>query len=140
MDLTIIGLKIFVVSFLLNFLWEVQHSQLYTTCHRMKLIPLVRLLTWQTTKDAFWIVSFFLVVVLLFGLQGFMTSAVQMLSFVFLLLMFAWTVEKHALRTGRWNYSSAMPTVLGVGLSPLLELAVTGTLTLVLVFLFIPIT
>ena len=110
-------LFVFVVSFFLNFLWEVWHSQLYTTCLSMRLPAYIRLITWQSVKDAMWItLAYFL--------------APNMYVFVGGLLIFAFLVEWHAVRTKRWQYATTMPTVFGVGLTPLLELAVTGLATL----------
>lgn len=40
--------------------------------------------------------------------------------------------EYYALATGRWNYADVMPTVAGVGLSPLAQWIVVPSLTLVL--------
>ena len=42
--------------------------------------------------------------------------------------------EKISLSLGRWEYASSMPTLLGVGLTPLLELAITGVLTFLCLF------
>lgn len=42
------------------------------------------------------------------------------------LTLLASMVELHALATMRWTYTEAMPTVLSMGLSPLLQLPVTG--------------
>jgi hypothetical protein len=42
------------------------------------------------------------------------------------------TVEKVAIANGRWIYGPSMPTVLGVGLMPLLQWIVVPTATLVL--------
>lgn len=108
---------IFLIAFLLNFLWEVWHAQLYETCRTMPLPELTRLLTWQSIKDSFWITVAYLV-------------APTVLSFLVLLLIFSYAVERYALRHHWWQYAPAMPRVFGVGLSPLLELAVTGFIAL----------
>jgi hypothetical protein len=104
---------LFGVSFLLNLAWEFAHVRLYTT----KVTSLF--LVWQSAKDALWItLAYALVQVLRFDLS----------IFVLGLLVFSWVVERHALATKRWEYGPVMPIVLGVGLSPLLELALTGSL------------
>jgi len=47
-------------------------------------------------------------------------------------LIFAFIWEFINLNLGRWQYTELMPTIFGVGLSPLLQLAVTGGISLVI--------
>ena len=49
-------------------------------------------------------------------------------------LTFAFIDETISTRKGRWEYAPAMPRIFGVGLTPLLELPVTGIVALALVF------
>ncbi len=44
------------------------------------------------------------------------------------LLLLATGIEFWALTTDRWSYSSAMPTLLGLGLSPLTQLPLLGAM------------
>lgn len=41
-------------------------------------------------------------------------------------------IEVHALHTGRWAYNASMPTLGRVGLTPLVQLALTGSLAVAL--------
>ena len=130
---------IFIISFFLNFLWEVWHSQLYTTCLEMEIRKCIRLLTLQSLKDALWIsVAFYTITVLMSVSSSFLgwfsKPFAPLIIFAFVLLIFSYVVELHAIKTSRWEYSSSMPIVLGVGVTPLIELAVTGTLALIIVF------
>lgn len=104
------------VALLLNIVWEFLHVRLYTTAVTRAY------LLWQSVKDALWISLAYLL-------------APNVYVFALGLLVFAYVVELHATRTGRWAYGPHMPRVFGVGLSPLLELPVTGTLTLALLSL-----
>lgn len=104
---------LFVVAFVTNVAWEFLHARLYTVWQTMPRGKLTRLLLWQSLKDAFWILCAYLLVPNLYG-------------FAALLLVFSWSVERHAITIKRWEYTAKMPLVFGVGLSPLLELAVTG--------------
>ena len=42
------------------------------------------------------------------------------------LTILAVAVERHALKRGRWGYLDSMPTVKGIGVSPLIQLPITG--------------
>ena len=107
---------LFSIAFVLNLVWEFAHVRLYTT----KVSSLF--LVWQSVKDAWWILLVFLV-------------SPNPLVMAPILLVFSWAVERHAITTKRWEYAPTMPRVLGVGLSPLLELAVTGLVALYIVTL-----
>ena len=41
-------------------------------------------------------------------------------------------IELRALMIGRWVYKEIMPTIFGIGLSPLVQLAITGFLSLLI--------
>ncbi len=109
--------SIFAVAFILNVVWEFLHVRLYVT-------PVTRLyLVWQSVKDALWITLAYLI-------------APSVEVFVLILLAFSYVVELHAVHTKRWEYAKEMPRIFGVGLSPLLELVLTGLLTLYLLGLW----
>ena len=110
---------VFGISFLFNTVWEFAHSQLYTTCRTMEWPALAKLLARQSIKDAVWIT-----------LAHTLTPNIYMFSVV--LLVFSFLVEKHALHTKRWEYAPEMPRVFGVGVTPLLELAMTGVVATLL--------
>lgn len=127
--------QIFFISFSLNLLWEVLHSQLYNTCLKSSLKRYVRLIIGASLKDAFWISLFYLVSVVLFSNTDILANKLQILFFIVIALLFSFVDEKVSVKKGRWQYSGQMPTVLGIGITPLLELAVTGTLAFTYVFL-----
>lgn len=135
MDLVKLVLEIFFISFLLNMLWEFVHSQLYETCLRMKLKECIPLLVGASIKDGLWISFFYLITVLIFINENILGDVYQLVFFIVLALLFSFFDEKVSLNMKRWQYSKNMPTILGVGWSPLLELAATGTLTFLYIFL-----
>jgi hypothetical protein len=49
-------------------------------------------------------------------------------ALILVLLLLATGIEFWALTTDRWSYSSAMPTILGSGLSPLTQLPLLGAM------------
>ncbi len=128
-------LQIFLISFLINLLWEVTHSQLYTTCLKAPLKKFIPLIIGASLKDGFWISLFFLISVIIFGNVNILSNQFQLLFFILLALISSFLCEKISLKMKRWEYSKQMPTIFGVGISPLLELAVTGILTFLYVFL-----
>ena len=86
-------------------------------------------------KDGFWISVFFLISVLIFKNINILTNKFQLLIFIILTLFFSFIDEKISLKMKRWEYSKQMPKIFGIGITPLLELAVTGILTFIYVFL-----
>lgn len=48
-------------------------------------------------------------------------------------LLSAYGIEYHALLVEKWDYPSAMPLIVGIGLSPRIQLAITGAMSILLV-------
>lgn len=123
--------SLFVVGFGLNLVWEFSHAILYETCRRQTWRQNVPLLIVMSLKDALWIVLFYTVSVLMVGADHFWWVLV---FFAALAFSFSYIDERVSLHLGRWEYARAMPLVFGVGLTPLLEIAVTGFVALWVVF------
>lgn len=130
----IILLKIFAIAFLINVIWEFAHCQLYKTCWGMKFSALTKLLLKMSVKDGIWISTFYLITFLIFRNLNPLGNWMQAALFAAIALVFAFVDEKVSVKAGRWEYGPKMPLFFGVGLTPLLELAVTGILTFWLVF------
>lgn len=118
--------QLLLVGFGLNLIWEFGHCWLYETCRRQTLGKNIQLLTVMAAKDGFFIVLFYLLSFEVFGYG--------LGLFGFLALAFSFVDEKLAICWQRWEYAAVMPTVFGVGITPLLEIAVTGVLAITLVF------
>ncbi|MBS3175708.1 hypothetical protein J4457_00545 [Candidatus Woesearchaeota archaeon] len=127
--------QIFLISFLINLLWELIHSQLYETCLKLSIKKFIPLIVVASLKDGFWISLFFMISVYFFGNVNILVNQLQLMTFIFLSLSFACIDEKISLRYKRWEYSKQMPKIWGVGITPLLELAATGVLTFLYIFL-----
>lgn len=113
---------LFVFAFALNIFWENVHAPLYTDFKGSAITK--RLLIFMALKDA-------LVICLLFFIAKNFVPANQMLvAFVIMAVLFAITIEKHALATGRWHYKARMSLIplLQTGVSPTVQLATTGLL------------
>lgn len=126
--------QIFFIAFPINLLWEVIHSQLYETCLKSPLKKFIPLIIGASLKDGFFISLFYLITVFAFNNINILASQFQLLAFMLLALSFSFIDEKISLKLGRWQYAKTMPKVFGIGLTPLLELAVTGILTFLYVF------
>jgi len=85
----------------------------------------------MSLKDAFWIIFFFVLATLISNIL-LLSDTVQFAIFIILCLSFSFTDEKLAIKRKRWEYGKNMPRFLGVGLTPLLELALTGGVALYL--------
>jgi len=127
-------LKIFLLSFLLNLVYEVCHSVLYKTCQEARLNFYVPLILKASLKDAFFISLFYLITVFLFRDFFILNNYWGLSAFIILCLAFSFVDEKISLKLGRWQYAANMPKIFGVGLTPLLELAITGALAFLLIF------
>lgn len=126
--------QIFLVGCVLNLVWEVAHCQLYETCRRQSWGKNAPLLIIMALKDGGFIVFFYLVSAAVVQSFDVTRHARALLLFVALSLGFAFLDETVSLRMRRWEYTAAMPRIFGVGVTPLLEVALTGLVTFVVVF------
>ncbi len=126
--------KVFLLGFLLNVVWEMLHSQLYTTCLEQTWTKNVPLLLKMSLKDGAWITLFYGTSVLFFQNWNIFEHIWQLIFFIALGLAFGFIDESISIRLKRWEYAPAMPKIFGVGLTPLLEIPVTGILALLIAF------
>lgn len=117
---------IFFVAFFINLLYELLHSTLYKTALEASLQRYVYLMLKGALFDGFSIAIMYLFTSLVFAKE------VQMIGFLIFAVVFAYVWEKYSLSKGKWVYSDNMPIALGVGITPLFQLAVTGILSIYL--------
>lgn len=110
------------------------HSRLYVTCLEASLKKYIGLVVGASLKDGVWIAFFFGISTFVFGSINILANKFQLLFFVAVALVFSFIDERVSLKMKRWEYSGQMPRIFGVGVTPLLELAVTGVLTFLYVF------
>ena len=127
---------IFITAFLINFFWEVLHSVFYQTCLKQNLKKNVLLLLRMSIIDSIIIILFYLLSFLFFKEINIFNNLYQLSFFIVVSILFSFFDEKISIKTGRWKYSKKMPTFLKVGVTPLLEIAVTGIITLWIVLNF----
>ncbi|PIR97457.1 MAG: hypothetical protein COT91_01470 [Candidatus Doudnabacteria bacterium CG10_big_fil_rev_8_21_14_0_10_41_10] len=109
---------IFITALILNLIWEYLHFGLYRAIH--PIVTQSYSLFLASLWDASWITVIFL-----------LTRRFGLGVFIFITLVFSVVVEWSALYLNFWQYEDTMPLVplLGTGLSPTIQLAVTGYLT-----------
>jgi hypothetical protein len=119
------------ITFILNAVWELLHYRLYFDLSGIAKYPHLLLATFT---DMIILLVIFLIISLKNKKISWINkpSKLDYLLVVVLGLLVAIFIEARALYIGRWAYKIAMPTIFGIGLSPLLQLAVTGVLSLLL--------
>ncbi len=127
---------IFLFSYLLNFLWESFHAIfLFTCCQNMDAPSFVRLISYASFIDALAISIMYITVSLFSGFSWInKPNKKDLLIFSILGLIIAiWIEYRGVYLLHKWSYSYLMPKILGIGLSPLVQLVVTGLITLQIV-------
>lgn len=130
----ILFVKILLVGFFLNLFWEISHCVLYKTCHELPLKKFVLLILTMSLKDGFWIMLFYGVTVFLFQSIPILDNFWQLATFVGISILFSYVDERVSLARHRWEYTSSMPLIFGVGLTPLAEISATGVAAFFVVF------
>lgn len=118
-------IKIFFIACFINLLYEILHSLLYKTCWEASLSRYVYLIIKAAVFDGFSIV------VIYFVSFRFLRFDFRIFTFIIVSLFFAYFWEIYSLKKGKWEYSPKMPIILGVGLTPLIQLCLTGILSVV---------
>lgn len=120
----------FVLAF--NTIWEFSHAPLYTPESFTR--GHTETLVWATAGDVMYLAILYGVIALLFKNRAWGREPLvrHIVMFATLALVLAWFIEWKADVSGKWTYTDAMPLVpaLGVGLTPFIQLAATGLLSL----------
>jgi hypothetical protein len=116
-------LLVFVVAFLLNLIWENLHSVLYVHYQGGPITETILLRA--SLFDAVFIT------ILLFLIRNIKSRGIELYLLLSVSFLVAIAIELFALATGRWAYSPTMSIVpvLGVGLSPIIQLPFLGWFT-----------
>ncbi|MDP9249360.1 MAG: hypothetical protein M3M85_02550 [bacterium] len=112
---------IFLIAFALNLVWEFSHSVLYESYRSGEITSPI--LLYVSVMDGLYILALTGAAILF---------KINKSAFVIIGgLIFAIALELWAQDTGRWVYTAAMPIipVLNIGLTPVIQLALTGFVT-----------
>ena len=128
------------VAFTLHFAWEMAHAKWFAT---MSELPFWTATAW-CARAALWDVLIsagaYLAAALASRNARWVRKPCPLPIAVYLVLGLAVTVaiERSALAAGRWRYAPDMPTIAGIGLSPLLQWIVLPLLIIVVARFVIP--
>lgn len=124
-------LTIGLVIFVLNLIWELSHHSLYLD---LSGIPKYPHLILAAIMDTLILLGIFVLVSLKNKNFKWIThpGKSDYLLVVIIGLAAAIIIEWVNLSLGRWEYTPAMPTLFGVGMSPLAQLALTGIISLII--------
>jgi hypothetical protein len=133
LELAVLLLLVFGFAFPLNFLWEALHAVYLYQRHDFDAATYVPMLLYVATTDGLLIEGLYLGVAAawrrLFWIEGFRKG--QQLAYLCGGGVVAAVIEYRAVFVDhRWAYKPAMPTVFGIGLSPLIQLSVTGLVSI----------
>lgn len=124
-------LSIFVSSFFLNYVWESYHAVFLYEKHNFRAEKYVQMLTYVSVVDGFLIVGIYLFIAALWKdllwlramnrkhIWTVCASSVALAAFIEYRNVFILKV---------WSYTALMPTLFGIGISPLVQLPATGLL------------
>jgi phosphate starvation-inducible membrane PsiE len=122
---TKLALVIFLISFVLNYIWESLHFHLYES-NTLGFSSTLSLMIYASFIDAIVINLIFLGLILIFK----KFEKREKYFFIGIALMVAIFIEIRGLITNRWVYTTSMPLIFGIGLSPLIQLAITGIISI----------
>ncbi len=125
------------IILILSFIWEFSHSKLYNDLTGIS--PNIHLIT-ASFSDVFWIFLIFIPISLINKSLEWIINpgGKEYILIIFFGLIIAILIEIINLNLGRWAYKDLMPTLFGIGISPLLQLATTGVLSLLILKKFNP--
>ncbi len=138
----LIILSLVIISFFISLFWEIAHSLLYN----WNALPLqndvyfyIQKILLSTLGDVMYIVIIFLTISIFKRKISWIYSP-KKLDYIFIVilgLLFAVFIEIKANIFNLWSYNQYMPQLLGIGLTPLIQLAITSLLTLMILNKFI---
>lgn len=119
------------IAFIANFFWESLHAVYLYRDHDISSSAYVPMMLKMSLKDSLIILGLFFFIALVKRSLDWMESRFggPLAGFILLSLLTAAAIEWFSVTVlSRWSYLETMPTLFGVGLSPLLQLATTGPL------------
>jgi len=120
------------IALILNIIWELLHYSLYFDLSR---IPKYPHLIIASLTDMFILTGIFVIISLKNKNHDWIKhpSNFDYLLVALLGLIIAAFIEIINLNLGRWKYTAVMPTFFGIGISPLIQLAFTGIISLIII-------
>lgn len=131
----LVGLLVLAFSYLLNFVWESFHAVFLYEGHDISSLVYVLMVNYVSIVDALLVFGIYIFVSLLYG--NFLwireLNKGNVLVFVLVGLITAATIEYRAIFIfNKWSYNVLMPTIFGLGISPLFQLSITGLISILI--------
>lgn len=128
-------LKMIILAILIvviNLIWEFSHYRLYID---LTDIPSAFHIIIASFTDLFLMFLIFLIISIFRKNIIWIDSPKKTDYFfiIFLGMLFAIVIEAYSLSKGRWSYKSLMPTIFGIGISPLIQLFTTFIVSLLII-------
>ncbi len=131
--------KIFIISFILNLVWEYLHTPLYSSASpapaNVNSVFFIIIILIAAIADAFAITAIFWLNTLINKTKNWLKNP-KPRDYAFITLaglIAAILVEYYALTNNIWGYNQYMPLIFGIGLTPLVQLATTAIITLLVI-------
>ena len=122
-------ISIFIFSYMVNFIWESLHAVLLYKDHDFNAMKYVRMISYVSAIDGFLILGIYLFMAALWRDMAWIRkmNGKQICTVLITGLLMAAAIEYERVFVARtWSYNRLMPTIFGLGLSPLLQLSTTG--------------
>jgi hypothetical protein len=126
---------LFFFSYQINFVWESLHAVYLYEGHDFSARKYVRMVGYVSAVDGLFIVVVYLFISLLWrtpSRRGEITKGQAIAACALWLVMAAVLEYEKVYVLREWSYSAHMPTIFGIGMSPLLQLPLTGLVTLLI--------
>jgi hypothetical protein len=123
----------FISSYLFNFFWESVHSVWLYGGHNFSADQYVRMICYVSGVDALLVLGIFLFISLIWRNAFWIEKMNKIHGLVILItgVVIAGIVEYRAVYVLKeWRYGPNMPIIFGIGLSPLVQISMTGLLAL----------
>ena len=120
------------IVFILNLVWEFSHYRLYID---LTGISSILHLILASFIDLFLVLIIFSIISISRGRVDWIERPKKLDYWIIVIfgILIASAIEIYSLSKGRWSYTELMPTILGIGLSPLIQLLATAILGLLLI-------
>jgi hypothetical protein len=128
-EVGLVLISIFILSYMVNFVWESLHAVFLYEDHDFNAMKYVLMVSYVSLIDGFLILGIYLFVAALWGDVAWIQqmNGKQICTVLIAGLLLAASIEyKEVFVTRTWSYNRLMPTIFGLGLSPLLQLSSTG--------------
>jgi hypothetical protein len=128
-EVGLVLILIFIFSYMVNFVWESLHAVFLYEDHDFNAMKYVLMVSYVSLIDGFLILGIYLFVAALWGDVAWIQemNGKQICTVLIAGLLLAASIEyREVFVTRTWSYNRFMPTIFGLGLSPLLQLSSTG--------------